>query len=482
MKFTNPVINGFNPDPSVCQVGDKYYAVCSTFEFYPGLPIYESENLIDWHCINHGIKEGSPFDFKDTPNSLGIFAPTIRYDAQKKKFYIITTDICGHGNIILSSTDIYGEFDIQCKFNHDGIDPSLLFDDGTWYLTAQKVVNGVDSIILTIIDVETGEMSNEFTVISTGVCARSVEGPHIYKIGSYFYLIASEGGTEYGHMITQMRSRKIEGPYEVPQNPILISHSNINDTIQATGHGDIIKYNATYYLLHLGIRKVDNNFLHHLGRETFLTPMVFEDGWFKILNKKTSLSFDTDIENFSSRSINSFDDFEFVSKEWLSARRSYSEFCTFQDNTLLITASENLMNDLCPPAILQRQKEFNIECTTDVRITEVSCFSGLTIYYNNEYHCEYGIQNEELKIRITVHGYTSEQVLLKNVDRTTKLKIEADQHYYYFIFEDQCLFKYSSAGFSTEQTRTMTFTGVMIGLFCENGIGHFKYFELNQKK
>ncbi|WP_310604478.1 glycoside hydrolase family 43 protein [Anaerosporobacter sp.] len=283
MKYTNPIISGFHPDPSICRVEEDYYLVTSSFEFFPAIPLFHSKNLVDWEQIGHCVTKSEYLPLMHgNPNASGIYAPTIRY--HDGTFYVICTNVPAadttdtrYGNFIVKTTNPYGEWSEPIWIDCKGIDPSLFFDeDGKAYFCG---TNG--GIYFCQINPDTGEILSEQKYIWNGTGGCAPEAPHIYKRGDWYYLMIAEGGTEYGHMETIARSRTIEGPYEAyEKNPILTNRS-LGLPIMATGHADLIEDNRhNWWAVCLGIRPISYPNRHNLGRETFLAPVKWtEDEW-----------------------------------------------------------------------------------------------------------------------------------------------------------------------------------------------------------
>lgn len=283
MKYKNPVIRGFYPDPSVCKAGDKFYIACSSFQYFPGVPILESSDLINWKTVGHALTRKSQIDLSTVPASGGVFAPTLRYN--NGRFYMITNNNTANKNFYVYTDDIYGEWSEPIFVEQDGIDPSLYFEageDGTAYLQTNGSYMGESGIFQSKINIATGEIISDRKLLWKGTGGRYIESPHVYKIDGYYYLMVAEGGTEYGHMITIARSENIWGPFEsCPHNPILTNRDKAPFIIQGIGHGDLIQDNCgNYHMISLGFRQVGLwKMYHHLGREVFLTPVTFESGW-----------------------------------------------------------------------------------------------------------------------------------------------------------------------------------------------------------
>ena len=276
MQYQNPILPGFHPDPSICRVGDDFYLVTSSFEYFPGLPIYHSRDLVHWEQIGHCLTRDSQVHLvTGAPNCLNIYAPTIRY--HDGLFYVIVTNVTGdnHGNFIITAKDPAGEWSDPIALPFPGIDPSLFFDeDGKVYYL------GTDGgIYLSEMDITTGAAIGETHWLWQGT-ANNPEGPHLYKINGMYYLLLAQGGTELCHMAVLARSESILGPYEpCPHNPIL---TNIGQSlpIKAAGHADLVEdAEGNWWAVCLGIRPLAYPFRHNLGRETMLVPAKWENGW-----------------------------------------------------------------------------------------------------------------------------------------------------------------------------------------------------------
>ncbi len=279
MKYSNPIVAGFYPDPSVCRVGEDYYLVTSSFEYFPGVPIFHSRDLVHWRQIGHCLTRESQLDLHGQNASGGIFAPTLRH--HNGRFYMTTTNTGRNKHLIVWTDDPAGEWSEPAWIeNHGFMDPSLFFDeDGRVYFTSFG--SGGRGIIQTEIDVHTGAKLSETRELWAGTGGASAEGPHLYKINGFYYLLLAEGGTEYGHMVTLARSQTPWGPFEAcPHNPIL-SNRSLPVSIQCIGHGDLVEDQCgNWWMVCLGIRlNIGYPFFHTLGRETFLAPVQWENGW-----------------------------------------------------------------------------------------------------------------------------------------------------------------------------------------------------------
>lgn len=297
-EFTNPVISGFAPDPSIVREGEDFYIVNSSFEYFPALPVYHSRNLVDWELVGYGLSNPDWADLADVESSGGIHAATIRYDSGL--FYIVTTNIVAGKpeSFIVTSKDPAGPWSKPVVVKDAvGIDPSLFFDDDgrVWY-TANEVASepefpGQALIWIQEIDRSTLQLTGERTYLWSGCCQGVwAEGPHIYKHKETYYLLLSEGGTSFEHAISMASSSSVTGPYSgTPRNPILTHrHLSFDHPITGVGHADIVELeDGRWYGLALGWRLLDG--MHGiLGRETFLFPVIWETEreWWKE-DKKT---------------------------------------------------------------------------------------------------------------------------------------------------------------------------------------------------
>jgi alpha-N-arabinofuranosidase len=284
-SYRNPVLPGFHPDPSVVRVGDDFYLVNSSFEFFPGVPIFASRDLVHWRPLGHVLTRQSQLPLSRARPSGGIYAPTIRH--HDGTFYVITTNVDGGGNFYVTAKDPAGPWSEPVWLRgFGGIDPSLFFDDdGTVYLTGQG--SGASGqprgIYQTTLDVKTGRLREPLRLVWDRTGTRYPEGPHLYKIRGRYYLMIAEGGTEYGHMVTIARADSPWGPFEAcPRNPILTHRQTENDVpVQGTGHADLVEArDGSWWMVFLGFRPTGGGYFHHLGRETYLAPVTWDaEGW-----------------------------------------------------------------------------------------------------------------------------------------------------------------------------------------------------------
>lgn len=285
-RFSNPIISGFAPDPSVVRVGSDFYLVNSTFEYFPGIPVYHSRDLVNWELIGHALHAASQVDLSVVPSGGGIHASTIRH--HDGTFYVVTTNVIDGelSNFIVTATDPRGPWSTPHVLRDaPGIDPSLFFDDDgrVWYvgnwIPPDPAFEGQAEIWLQELDLHAMQLVGQRHFLWRGCCGGSwAEGPHIYKKGGFYYLLISEGGTAYEHALAVAISSDITGPYQNnPRNPVL-SHRQLSydHPITGVGHADLVELaDGRWFAVVLGWRLLDG--LHGiLGRETFLVPVEWE--------------------------------------------------------------------------------------------------------------------------------------------------------------------------------------------------------------
>ncbi len=296
MKIKNPILPGFNPDPSIIRVGDDYYLATSTFEWFPGVQIHHSKDLVNWKLITRPLNRVSQLNMAGNPNSCGIWAPCLSYD--NGTFYLIYTDVKtfrgifkdAH-NYLVTTNDICGEWSEPIYLNSSGFDASLFHDDnGKKWLVNMIWDHRLDKhpfggILLQEYSPKEKKLVGPVKNIFHGTDIEKVEGPHIYKRNGYYYLLTAEGGTVLRHSVTMARSKNIDGPYEVdPTNPILTSYFNPTLELQRAGHASIVEtQNGEWYMAHLCGRHIPARGRCIMGRETSIQKMEWTaDGWIRL--------------------------------------------------------------------------------------------------------------------------------------------------------------------------------------------------------
>ncbi|KDQ06841.1 glycoside hydrolase family 43 protein [Botryobasidium botryosum FD-172 SS1] len=428
IAFQNPIIPGFNPDPSIIRVNDDYFLATSSFEYFPGIPIYHSKDLIDWEVIGHALSRPSQLHMRGTAPSGGMFAPTLRY--HENRIYMISTwfDIISPPDnttrmprsMYVYTDNIWDDSSWSDPIYVDqyGMDPDLFFDDdGKVYLTTTFGSEGLGypdsgyfAIWTTEIDIETGDSLTEskFSHASSLTNPRLSEGAHLSKRDGTYYLITAESGTDDGHKAMQFRSSSVWGPWEGnPHNPLLFNGRNRSNPILATGHMDLVETSAgDSYVVFLATR--NGTGFNQLGRETFLAPANWtDDGWL-VVNNGQDITFEMPGLYDLARPTSWRDDFEggFTDKRWYTTRTPYKKFHKFTEEGLEIRGNVYTLDDReTPAAFFRKQEDLSVIWSSDVSFDPTSPRheAGLTIFLSNWYHNEIGI---------TLHPNTTQRALV----------------------------------------------------------------------
>lgn len=303
----NPILPGFNPDPSILRVGDDYYIATSTFEWYPGVQIHHSRDLVNWRLLTRPLRRASQLDMRGDPDSCGVWAPCLTYS--DGLFWLVYTDVKRYGrttvggasgaslrdfhNYLVTTTNIGGDWSDALYLNSSGFDPSLFHDDdGRKYMVNQlwdhRPGRGrFAGIVIQEYSVEQRKLVGERQNIFRGTEIGFTEAPHLYKRNGWYYLVTAEGGTGWGHAMTMARSRSLTGPYELhPDKYILTARDRPHAPLQRAGHGDLVDTQAgDTYAVYLCGRPLPNRGRCVLGRETAIQKMVWgKDDWLRTLD------------------------------------------------------------------------------------------------------------------------------------------------------------------------------------------------------
>lgn len=491
MKYTNPVIKGFYPDPSVCKANGKYYLVASSFQYFPGVPLFESDNLVNWKQIGYVLTRKNQVMLEKINSSGGVFAPTIRYN--NGRFYMVTTNDTTHQNFYVYTDNIYGEWSDPVYVDQGGIDPSLYFEDGhTYFMSNGEDYEGKGGVIQCEINIETGEKLTKSICIWQGTGGRYLESPHMYKINGYYYLMAAEGGTEYGHMITYARSESVWGPFEnYAHNPVLTNRNKAPFEIQGIGHGDLVEdYNGDWHILSLGFRQMHMwRPFHMLGREIFLTPVKFgADGWFSA-GKDGTTDWEYEIKGDfvqEEKKLYTFENTDW-NVDWSYMRHPEYKDYELSDNRAILHGSEITLDMVDSPTFIAlRQREFDFELAVKVEIDGGE--AGVTLYACEYEHYEVAIRkNEDIYeaiLRLNIGGIHHIEKSVKLPDNGTILMITGTNLAYEFavmvngerIPLGSAMTKYLSSEVAEG------FTGTMAGLYAVgNNTAKFTDFKLEYK-
>ncbi len=466
-QYFNPVMAGFQPDPSVCRAGDKFYLVNSSFSFFPGVPLYESQDLVNWQPLGHVLDRESQLPLKGQNTSGGIFAPAISYNEKNKTFYMITTNI-GIGNFFVKSKDpAKGWSDPIYLKKIEGIDPSFFFDkDGKAYIVHNAPVNGGDdyegqrAIRLFEFDVAGDSIKGDPIQIVRGGTHVSekpiwIEGPHIFRNGKYVYLICAEGGTGEWHSEVVFRAKNPKGPWEeYSGNPILTQREGLpadrDDYVSSAGHADMVKdKNGQWWAVFLGCRPYDKNVLYNTGRDTYLLPVTWKDGWPVILDKgkaiptvgdKTGLKHIEGLNNTGNFAYTDRFDGAKLSAKWMFLR-NHTAFYTLSAQGITIKPKKaNIYQRESPSAIFCRQQHENFSCETQLDFTptddkQLAGFALLQTETNN-ITCGKTMRSGKpvVELKLTCKGNSVVIASAPLTEGTLRLKIAGNGQYYDFFY------------------------------------------------
>ncbi|MDA3930436.1 MAG: glycoside hydrolase family 43 protein [Prolixibacteraceae bacterium] len=508
--YENPILRGFYPDPSICKVNDDYYMVNSSFEWFPGVPIFQSKDLVNWKQIGHVLDRPGQLQITEgMAASRGIFAPTLRY--HEGLFYMISTCVACNGNFFVTAENPAGPWSDPVWINTPGIDPTFFWDDdGTcWYIGAHNISgkrewDGQNGVFIQQFDLEKKELIGEPVQATFGHATNAVwgEGPHVYKIDGRYLLMIAEGGTSYDHAITVFESDKINGKY-VPStiNPVLTHrHLGHNYPIFAVGHCDFVQtQNNEWWAVMLAVRTCDG--MNLLGRETYLVPMEFENSWPLFNRGVGKVQFEEQRPNLPWTPVVQYpvrDEFENgeLAMKWVFLRTPYENWYEIADSKITIDLRPQMMTKLEQPSLVaQRITEFNFEAFTKVnfKANADNEEAGFVAIYNNMRNfrlVKTSVNGKSMVQLIRVKVGQEKLVATKSVDEEEiVLGVKANNLKYQFYFgKDKASLKpigdVQDATVNASQSG-IDFTGPMVGFYASsNGLQStnkavFDWFEYN---
>ncbi len=534
--ITNPILRGFNPDPSIVRVGDDYYIATSTFEWYPGVQIHHSRDLINWRLITRPLKRASQLNMLGDPDSCGIWAPCLTYS--DGLFYLIYTDVKRYGrttqagsagaslrdlhNYLVTSSSIDGEWSDPVFLNSSGFDPSLFHDDdGRKYLLNmlwdyRPGKNRFAGIELQEYSVAEKRLVGPRELIFKGTSIGLTEGPHLYKRNGYYYLLTAEGGTGWGHAVTLARSGNLNGPYELhPEKYILTSRHRPDVELQRAGHADLVEtQSGETYMVHLCGRPMRNRGRCILGRETAIQKMVWDDdGWLRTADRegiphstipapalephefpKTPVRADFDQDTLPP-------DFQWLRSPWpeelfsLSARPGY----------LRVYGRESLGSFFRQGLVARRQQAhcFSASTSVDFDPKDFQQMAGLICYYNSaKFHYLFVTHDETLGRHLRVMSCLPDQVMTDAFTPPIPISRRVPIHLRVEVDFERLIFGYSFDGENWTWLREQfdasilsdeasapglpNFTGAFVGVCCQDssGLGRpadFDYFDYEER-
>ncbi len=514
-RVPNPILPGFYPDPSICRVGKDYYLVNSTFAYFPGVPIFHSRDLVHWKQIGNVLDRKEQIDLADAGNTGGIYAPTIRY--HKGTFYVITTNVSHGGNFIVTAKDPAGPWSNPTFLGSGGIDPSLFFDDdGKCYYTGTKDRRenhkyfGDNEIYVQELDLSTLSLVGESYPIWYGAMQDAIwpEGPHLYKKYGRYYLMIAEGGTGHEHAVTIAVGTSLKEPFTGHRcNPILTHrHLGHDYSIVNVGHGDLVEtQNGETYMVVLASRPY-GGYYRNLGRETFLVPVTWEDGW-PVVNKGIGLVENTvespNLVKYEVEPVPDKEEFEgdnlpfhflylrnpIPENYCLSARKSYLR---------MILAPDRMLERGNPTYVGVRQTAMSYRLETKMEFTPQSSEeeAGLVLLQSNQYHYRFVCTLiEGIKTMTVVRCFEGKEEVVGRVacensnpsQKSLILRITANQQVLMFSYSfDGNHFVPVKSGVDASMLSTDIaggFVGTTLGLYCSsnstesNNFADFDYLE-----
>ena len=472
VTYHNPVIPGFFSDPSVCLVGDDYYLVNSTFEYFPGVPVFHSKDLVNWELIGYCIDRATQL-----PKGLNIFATTIRY--HNGTFYMITTNIGGEGNFYVTATNPAGPWSDPIFTQVQGIDPDLFFDeDGKVYVISS-------TFELHEIDLKSGKFLSEGRTVWNGVGGRYAEGPHIYKKDGFYYLMAAEGGTEEAHSETIARSKNIWGPYNSnPANPILthVNAAGQGNPIQGVGHADIINaHDGSWWIVFHGYRSNGDGTHHVLGRETCLAPVSWPKNGWPVVNGNGTVTIDMTcptlpLKPFAEKPARTEFDTDKPGLEWNYMRYPLTEnysLNTRQGFLRLIGSEQTIEDQKSPTFIGRRIQDMNFTATSQMEFnpSKSNEEAGMTIL-NNGAHFDLLVKQLNGKrvlicrLRFGNVIHDSEEITLKSGPVKLMIKGERSNFSFWYAQGNKAMKEVQKVASKFLSSETVGgFTGVYVGLY-----------------
>lgn len=424
-SYRNPILAGFHPDPSITRAGDRFYLVTSTFAFFPGIPVFESADLVHWKQIGNVIHRPSQLDFDGLGMSRGVFAPTIEY--HDGIFYVANTAVDSGGNFIATATDPAGPWsDPHWLPGIGGIDPSLFFDDdGRVYLINNDTpkekprYEGHRAIWMQELDLANMTPVGPREVLVDGGVDPStnpiwIEGPHIFKRDGWYYLNCAEGGTGPQHSQVILRSRKVWGPYApYAGNPILTQRDLPADRahpVTNAGHADLVEGpDGRWWATFLASRNYRQTH-YNTGRETFLLPVEWKDGWPVILEAGREIPYVTpgpsfmEVAGSQAASTGNFtwrDEFDQaeLKKEWMFVRvpkQAWADLRSHPGQLAIKPLPEGLETLRNPAFLARRQQHTSFEASTALRSpVEAGTEAGIAAFQNESHWYFLGVRRTQ---------------------------------------------------------------------------------------
>ncbi|HFZ6229439.1 TPA: glycoside hydrolase family 43 protein [Clostridioides difficile] len=528
----NPILPGFNPDPCICRKGDDYYIVVSSFEWFPGIPVYHSKDLKNWELYTHILTDETKIDLKKLPSSKGIWAPCLTYCEEEDLFYIVygimnsmNARYFDVDNYLITSKDIKGEWSEPVYLHSSGFDASIFHDDDgkKWIASLDwETREGYEKPgVICLVEYCTKKkeiVGYPKRIWSGGTDRGCIEAPHITKRGDYYYIMCAEGGTGYGHSVTMGRAKNIWGPYEKDSmNPIVTSipgdfyerhdpdhlkpkYYNPESKLQKSGHGSYIETTSgEVYLVHLTSRPFVPELRCTLGRETAIQKMKWtKDNWLRMedeSNLAKEYVSESKLEEHLVSSIPSFDDFDSneLGLQYYAPRISPLSFADVKSRPGYVRIrGQESRTSLNKVSILARKlTSVYARITTKMEFyPEVHQHSaGLIMYYDNmnyinlrKYYSE-TLGQSALSIIHLENGEKTEflntRIPIKDIPIYLRLYVQGRKSYFEWSYDEKNYQRigkvFDTTKFSDEYCKYGEFTGTFIGLTCADRVKHKHY-------
>ncbi|MDO6618331.1 glycoside hydrolase family 43 protein [Shewanella sp. 6_MG-2023] len=525
----NPILPGFHPDPSIVRVGDDYYIAVSTFEWYPGVQIFHSVDLVNWTLVSRPLNRAALLDMTGCPDSCGIWAPCLSY--AEGLFYLIYTNVKRFDgnfkdtpNYLTTCSTIDGEWSNPVYLNSSGFDPSLFHDDdgSKWLVNMlwdhRPNKHPFAGIVLQQYCHKQQKLIGTAVNIFAGSPHRLTEGPHLYKINDYYYLLTAEGGTSYEHACTFARSKHIAGPYEIDPNVhVLTSKDQLDKPLQRTGHGGLVQtQEGQWYLTHLLSRplKLDDGVKRSpLGRETGIQALILhDDAWFRLASGEVYGEVNPiGLTVTPKRDFSHYDDFSTsilpCHYQWLRIPNPECFYSlTDKPGALTLYGKHSVGSTFKQALIARRQQHLSFVAQTQLRFKPMSFQqqAGLICYYNaHKFHYLYVSYDDEKGVHIDVMSCLGDESLkadfpiyqkrLPISSETVSLRAEVDNELLTFSYSVEkdvwlpiCELDYSVISDEAGKGEGANFTGAFIGMCCQDLTGaniaaEFNYFDYQEK-